>query len=426
MTEVYNSSLTTRLIDPVFEKAKFRSEYRLQPNTLYLPNLRLLNSGITSNIAGKVNGLVGMYGCIKSIQLYDGNQLLDQMLEASILNGFKNFNNPNDQNISVNRYLKGVTLGYTAEGEHDIDAGSGTLNRDGILVQTDVPFTPTTGEKSWVALNQLLPFLKSSVTLPTNVYSHLRLVINWKNASELQDMIGDGTGGRAGTLSTIENTILVADEMNDSDTKAQLMGNYEGVAYRPIEHDSVDIPAVTPPTDGTADQENNVMVKGFNGKRLNTLLMVNTPTDQSTWVDSSSNTNETSYANQGSVSQYKPQVQVRVNGSNKLARNGLTGYNKRLATLVDAYGEVNVVMNQNVPDLADGTNYIDEEDAPTGQLDYTGLRIDEDVQEIIVDFNRTGVDRNPELNQRLRLNLFGEVNKQVVMRNDGRYNVIYS
>lgn len=425
MTEVYNSNLTTRLIDPVFEKAKFRSEYRLQPNTLYLPNLRLLNSGISSSTATKVNTLVGTYGCIKSIQLYDGNQLLDQMLEASILNAFKNFNNPNDQNISVNRELKSIQLGYSVIGDNEIES-TGDLDPDGMKLETQNPTTGTSNDQSWIALNQLLPFLRSSITLPTNVYSHLRLVVNWKNASELQDMVGAEAGARAYTLSTYENTILVADEMNDSDIKNQLMGNYQGVAYRPVEHDSVNIPAIVAGTDQVVEQENNFMVKGFNGKRLNRMVMVNTPNQRDTWVNSGTSSNKQDYTNQGSVSQYKPQIQVRVNGANKLARNGFTGYNKRLGALVDAYGECNVAVNQNVPNLQEGANYIKTSDVPSGQLDYTGLRVDEDVSELIVDYTRSGVYNDPSTTQNLTLNLFGEVNKQVVMRNDGRYNVIYS
>jgi hypothetical protein len=428
MTEIYNANITTRLIDPVFDRAKFRSEYRLQGDTLYLSNLRLLNAGITSGTTTDLNGLLGTYGCIKSIALYDGNQLLDQLLEASVYNAWKNVNNSNDANLSVNRFLKGNDLGYVATGNQTVDAGDTNsprrLDSDDVKVSVQSSDNDETN-RAWVSLQEMLPFLRASISLPTNVYSKLRLVVTWKNANELKDVVGTTAGARAFVLSTVEGTVLVADEMNNSQTKEQLMNNYQGVAYRPIEHDSVDLPAVAPATDSTSEQANNNMVKGFNGKRLNTLLCVNTSTDASVIADSGTSTNK-GYANQGSQSLYKPEVQVRVNGANKLARNGLVGYNRRLATLVDAYGEVNVVANQNVPTLADGSNYIDVDDIPDGQLDYTGLRVDDYIEELIVDVTRTGVDTNPALNQRVRLNLFGEVNKQVVMRNDGRYNVIYS
>tara|TARA_R100000951_G_scaffold31351_2_gene26877 strand:+ start:7716 stop:9011 length:1296 start_codon:yes stop_codon:yes gene_type:complete len=430
MTEIYNSSITTRLIDPVFDKAKFRSEFRLQPETVYLSNLRLLNTGIDSGTTTDLNGLLGTYGCIKSIQLYDGNQLLDQLLQASVYNAWKSANNTNDANLSVNRFLKGNDLGYVVAGNTEVDSAvtpmPRPLKQDTVKVETQSYDNDETN-KGWISLQDMLPFLRASIALPTNIYTHLRLVINWKSASELKDVVGSTTGARAFALSTYENTVLVADEMNASDTREQLMMNYAGVAYRPIEHDSVSIPPITGiAQDGTSAQETSNMVKGFNGKKLNTLLLVNTPAEQSTWVDSGTDSNKTSYANQGSKSLYQPQVQVRVNGANKLARNGLTGYNRRLGALVDAYGEVNLVVNQNVPKLADGSNYIDVDEIPDGQLDYTGLRVDDFIEELIVDVNRTGVDTNADLNQRVTLNLFGEVNKQVVMRKDGRYNIVYS
>ena len=176
MAELYNSSITTRLIDPVFERAKFRSEFRLNPDTCYLSSLRLLNCGIFSTPAQKLNGLVGSYGCIKSIQLYDGNQLLDQLLEASIYNGWKNVNHDNDTNLSLNRYTVSNDLGYVASGNQDVQT-DGSYPKDDIKVRTQAP-NNTTDNKSWLALNDCLPFLRAALTLPTNVYRSLRLVIN--------------------------------------------------------------------------------------------------------------------------------------------------------------------------------------------------------------------------------------------------------
>ena len=224
------------------------------------------------------------------------------------------------------------------------------------------------------------------------------------------------------TLSTYEECVLVADEFNPSETRDKIMGNYNGVSYRPVEHDSVDLPAITGVT-GTKAQSNSNMVKGFNGKMLHKLLMVQTPTDSSTWVSGNANLG---YADQGSKSLYKSNYQVRVNGANKLTRTGWSGHNQRLGELVDTYGEVNVLMGQNETFLAEGNNYIDNGASIMGQLDYTGLDIQERVDELIVEVDRTGVEGDDSLNQRIRLNLFGEVDKQVVMRTDGRYNVIYS
>lgn len=420
MTELYNSNITTRLIDPVFDKAKFRSEFRLHPDTAYLTNLRLLNVGVQSSPAQELNPLVGSQGCIKSIQLYDGNQLLDQLLEASIYNGFKSFMNPNDKNLSVNRDLNNNGLGYVVTGNQTQDATSGKASRDSLKVTTqNAP--ADTDSKAWVSVADMLPFLRSSLYLPTNIYRSLRLVINWKNANELKDMVADD---RTHTLSTYEDTILVADEMNPSDSRNAVMNNYNGVVYRPVEHDSVDLPPITGiATNGTKAQSNSNMVKGFNGKNLHDLLLVQTPTDDSTYTSGNASTG---YANQGSQSLYKSKYQIRVNGSNKLSRDGWSGHNQRLGQLVDTFGECNIIVGQNQTFLADGNNYIDNGTTLMGQLDYTGFEVQEKVDELIVEVDRTGIDGNTSLNQRVRLNMFGTTQKEVVMRNDGRYNVIYS
>lgn len=420
MTELYNSSITTRLIDPHFQKAKFRSEYRLNSDTAYLTNLRLLSVGVKSTPAQALNPLTGSQGCIKSIQLYDGNQLLDQLLEASIYNGFKSFMNPNDKNLSVNRDLNNNGLGYVASGLQQQDASTGEAERDDLKVRTQNE-PADTDSKAWVSVAEMLPFLRSSLYLPTNVYRNLRLVVNWKNANELKDMVADD---RTHTLDTYEDVVLVADEMNPSDSRDAVMNNYNGVVYRPVEHDSVDLPAITGiATNGTKAQSNSNMVKGFNGKMLHDLLLVQTPTDSSTYTSGNANT---AYANQGSQSLYKSKYQVRVNGANKLSRDGWEGHNQRLGQLVDTFGECNVIMGQNQTFLADGNNYIDNGTTLMGQLDYTGLEVQEKIEELIVDVDRTGVDGNAALNQRIRLNMFGTTQKEVVMRNDGRYNVIYS
>ena len=80
----YNASLKTHLVDPIYDTSKFQTEFRLQGDTVYLSNMRLLDVGCTVDSAVAYNALAGAYSVIKSIHLYDGNQLLDQLLEANI------------------------------------------------------------------------------------------------------------------------------------------------------------------------------------------------------------------------------------------------------------------------------------------------------------------------------------------------------
>lgn len=419
MANLYNSNITTRIIDAVFEKKLFRSEYRLQADTLYLANFRLAGLGVESTPAQALNGLLGQLSCIKSIQLYDGNQLLSQQNQASIYNAFKALRHDNDENISLNQTLSRNDLGYVTTGNQEYDATTGYSERDDVKITSQEQYN-NSANKAWFSLGDLLPFLKSSFYVPTNVYKRLRLVINWKSASELKDVVAED---RTSTLSTYENVTLVVDEMNMSDQRESMMKSYEGLVWSEVEVDSVDIPAVTGITaDSVKPQANSFLVNGFNGKKLQRVLMVQTPTDSATWVNGNANS---TFSNQGSKALHDAKYQVRVNGSNKIPRANWEGGNRRLGHLVDAYGEMNTIIGQNVTYLKEGANYIEDVDT-LGQLDYTGLVVDENISELVVNVDRTGVDGNVDLNQRIRLNLFGEVQKAVVMRDNETYNVIYT
>jgi len=419
MANLYNSNITTRIIDAVFEKKLFRSEYRLQPDTLYLANFRLAGLGVQSTPAQSLNGLLGQLACIKSIQLYDGNQLLSQQNQASIYNAFKALRHDNDENISLNQPLSRNDLGYVTTGNQQYDAATGYSEHDDVKITSQETYNDT-DNKAWFSLGDLLPFLKSSFYVPTNVYKRLRLVVNWKSAAELKDVVA---ADRTHTLSTYDNVTLVVDEMNMSDQREAMMKSYEGLVWSEVEQDSVDLPEITGiAADSIKAQANSFLVNGFNGKKLQKLLMVQTPTDSSTWVTGNANS---TFSNQGSKALHDAKYQVRVNGSNKIPRANWEGGNRRLGHLVDAYGEMNTIIGQNVTYLKEGANYIEDADT-IGQLDYTGLVVDENVSELVVNVDRTGVDGNTSLNQRIRLNLFGEVQKAVVMRDNETYNVIYT
>jgi len=131
---IYSSEITTRLIDAVFDKSGFRSEYRLMNDTVYLASMRLLNVGFSSSATNGYNKLLGALGCIESIQLFSGNELLDQILQASILNGLRSANTNNNDNLSLNRYLKHSRLGYLAQGDQSYDSISGGQELDDIKV----------------------------------------------------------------------------------------------------------------------------------------------------------------------------------------------------------------------------------------------------------------------------------------------------
>ena len=415
---LYGANLTTRYIDPVFERSSLRAEFRLQPDTLYLSNLRLLGVGADCSVFSSYNKLVGALASIASIQLYDGNQLLDQVLQATILNAFRNQLHDNDSNISVNRYLSQTGLGFLASG---VDGAGG-----GVKVREQNALPNNENQQAWVSLKAMFPFLSSSLVLPTNVYKKPRLVINYSSQTDLQTSLFTRNETNPATFDNLTGMVLVADEMNAGDMKDAMMSNYDGVRYSPIEHDSVIIPAITGLADTAAGDEKketrSFNVNGFNNKYLKRLVLVNTATDKTTWQISGANT---LYTNQGSLSFFKPRVQLRVNGSDLLPREGFIGHNRRLAQLTDAWGTQNLVNGGQFTSIEGAADVIEAPLDRCGSVDYTGVKVEREVSELIVDVERSGVFGNEVLNQAVRLNMFGEVAKAVVMKPDGGYQVVY-
>lgn len=428
MSSSYNSGIKTNIIDPVFDRSNFRSEYRLNADSVYLSNMRLVNMGIGDNGApSNLNPLLGCF-CIDTIQLLDGNQLLDQVLDASILQGFRNYNKKNDENISVENDLIKNNMGFVMDGETEWNDSSVPykVKQNSLKISMENGPDDTGSDLQntvWLNLKSLLPFLSSSLIVPGDVFKNLRLVINWKSPQQLKNLVKL----QGGTYNTLTETALIVDELLPSDARTVAMKNYRGVVYKPIEADKVNMPEVTPSIDSTKLQENRFLINGFNNKTVERLLLVQTPTDENTWTNSG---NLLGAGNQGSTSQLNKSVQIRVNGANKIPRTGITNKNQALRKLTETWGECNLPTGGNfvyVPDLVNNnTSGSDETRNLMGQLDYTGCEVREMVRELVIEFNRVGVHNNDKLNQRLELNIFGEVTKSVsVDTNTKKYVVSY-
>ena len=431
------SNVESRIFDPVFDKAG-RVEFRLPPDTAFLSDLRLIDVGIRSTSAtDSPNPLLGIMAGIRRIQLLDGSTLLDQINVATIYNAFRNAGQVNDSNLSMNRFLKSVRNGYVFQGNFNINAGN-QFDVGPPLIKEQNPQTFTANainqKRAWISLKDMLPFLRSSLVLPTSVFTQLRVVVEYNSASEMTFLTTDSSA----TKSVINDALLLAEEVQDGDMKDALMREYKGVVFRPIEHEQVVAPAITGLANvagqAVKEQQNSYLLTGANGKKLIKVAVVQTPTDSSTWLNAGGvATAVKANANVGSVCQFQTQVQFDVNGVAKLPSAGMRGSgtgscgNRRLAYLNDSWGLFNILPSQNNVGMSvHRTQQFLENPDLVGQQDYIGVMIDENISELKLHYNRSGVVGNDNLNQQLFLNCFYEVEKAVVLNQDGTYNVIYT
>jgi len=370
-----------------------------------------------------LNPLTGNF-CIESIQLMDGGTLLDQVLEASILQGFRNYKKTNDENTSIQNNLTKNNLGFVLSGVTTFDGQTPKLpNRNTLKMDAENGPSEVGSEladTSWLSLKELLPFLSSSLYVPTDVFKNLKIVINWKNPSQLKNLVKTQNQN----YSTLEETALVVDEVSEGEAKNKMMSSYQGVSFKAIESDRVVVPSITGiPADGTKEQQNRFLTNAFNNKSVERMVVVQTPTE-----DFVTGNDLKGAGNQASQAQFRSSFQLRINGANHLSRDGLTRKNQRLATLTQSWGECNLIP---------GSNNVYNEDLVTnnvaqgkeaqnlmGQFDYIACNVNKSIQEMVVEYNRTGVDGNADLNQQLLLNIFCEVNKAVSVENK-KYTVSY-
>tara|TARA_R110000850_G_scaffold107542_2_gene219270 strand:- start:576 stop:1898 length:1323 start_codon:yes stop_codon:yes gene_type:complete len=432
---------TTRIIDPVFDRAGFRAEFRLPPGNVYMSNMRLLNIGITSSLDDSYNNLVGALSVIRSIAIFDGSQLLDQINIADLVLAFKSANRRNDENISQYRQLQLVGTGYVASGQYTM-TGS-VFDNDDIKVRKQTGYSNNVGKNAWISLRELLDFCRSSMIIPTSTFKQLRVVVDYHQSAFINK---NCVLKNNGTTSSTASALLVVDEVNDGEAKDSMMSGYEGVVFRPLETDSVVVPSVSGVADNAASSQiektHSFLVNGFNNKRLSKIAVFQQPTDAGTWQSGTGNVGFMGFA---SKAQWRSSLQVRINGSNVLPGAGIQGTssgiaptaadpgvsvqggsraNRTLRKLTETWGSFNVVPCMNWCGSTQRTDLTQVQGM--GDLDIFGLRIEENVNEFQLQYSRFGLFDNQTQNQQLNLVIIGEVEKAVVMNRDGTYNVVYS
>ena len=426
-----SNQVKTTILDPVYNRSNQRCEFRLPNDAKVLSNMRLGNIGASANATGTTyNGISGGLGVIQSIHLMDSkNTVLDQLLEAPIFNSFKNFNKTNQEQKDRNPNLHKNNMAMFYGGISTSAAGNPgpkitlyDVNSPSRAVST----YDTTTARSWVSVADMLPLLRQMLVLDTVVLRDLKLVIEWSTNPD--NYIIDTTKGPFATV----QPILIYDEIIGGGP------SFENVEYTSIEHDRVKLQgSIVSSTDLTKVQPLNARISGYNNKTIKRLLVVKSPLLQSTFQTTNVNHR---YSNTSSVSCFKEQLQLRVNGSNVFAGNGLTSENERLAMLNDVWG------NCSCYNFGNGSAYLDADatdrnvDIDVGnniisELDYYGIRVNSEISDLQLRFQRTvvyvenvgssDITDTAGVNQDLNINLFAEVNKALISDGNGGYLVQY-
>lgn len=420
----HTSGISTSLIDSVYDRANFRTEFRFTQDKVYLSNMRLIDVGVVSDDATgrSYNKLVGSYGVIKQMTLLDGNETLSSMQDFNRYSAFKSYVKKNDSNNSVNTYLQKNNMGYVLEG---VDTTTERTKLEYLEDAGEITNNANTTALGWLSLRDCIPFLNASAYVPTNVFKDLRLVIEYdtKDSSFALNTVAN--------YSTAE-PLLVCEEMVNSSVAMQMMKDYKGMQWTDIETDRMFLNAVSDITVGSPNtkQTETFLIGGYNNKRLGKVVLCNIPTVLATYKTGDF---YDSFSNMGSMGMLQQSVQVLMNGSN-LFPVPVDTANKRLAMLCDNYGDctqplgygglIDPSLNDIVLNSAQVLNSTDYMVFSLG-----GAR----VQELQLEYSRVGQlvtgsanQQAERFNQPLVLQTFAEVEKVLTLGAGGNYIVGYA
>lgn len=408
---VFNMEIKSEYLDTT-QHSNNRSEFRLPADRLYLSDMKVLNVGCRStDVANQYNFLVGSYGVISKISLLDGSVVIDEVPKFNIVAGFKNKNHKNWENKDLRKELSRHNLGYSYQ-------GTATDSVEISKIQHFQPYDEnlTNNEETtpvgYLALREVFGFLKNSQYVSTTMMKKLRVVIEYESSADVKQ-----AGNVAGVKNQVQPTLSAVYVDNEEEHQAYLKG-FKGVEYMSLETDQVQLPenAVLIPG-GTADQEKNFRVRGFDKKFVGRVFMTkNAP-------KGNLNVSE-KYKRLGSEAQFKEHTNVVVNGKNLFTEEGITKPNQRLGLLHQTWGTMNTVVGENIPDFTDSVNSVEDNEDIVSHYDVLGFDLSRRVADLQINYKRTSCQGQAKTEMPLQMNVFGEVMKQVAPSN-GSYVVQY-
>jgi len=413
----FYQNIKSVIVDAQFNQSLQRSEFRLDlPNTLYSSDLRIHGLGAVVNPVTEATGvrynlLSGAHGIVRSMTLYSGSIVLDQIVSFADWAGFMSYKHTNNQNIDGKTLAK-AGLGFLYnKGLPSATVAQPALIKEscpdmGLQLGQDALNTPT----GMVSLKSIFPLLGQMPFLHTSMLPQLRVVIEYNNPKQVPYISLPSPLGN-NTVTATTQPILCADVIMNTKFADEYLSKFTSVIWSAIELDSVVVPR-----DSTGGKQR---LQGFTNKFLTSLTIQKKPVEQGSSL----------YLNTGSQFVFQERCQLIINGSALQAEDGCARPSQRLQQLTDVWGVFNAH-----PCAANGAvykvaNVIDNAVQRVSKLDYYAAQINQRVTSLDVDFARRDVIieefDTDQYNQKLVLNCWGSVKKAIVKGKNNTFSVIY-
>ena len=424
-------STITRVLDPIIDVTNNRVTWHLPNNTILGSDIKMLNIGaIVDANARRYNRFAGGLSLIKNIYLTSNGVTVDQLLDANTWTAFTESQKTHSEAMSLSRTLIGNILGL-----HVGDGGKlgGAPDQTGKLINTEL----ATSAKCMIDVSQLLPFLKASSMVPTTIFTNLRLTIEYD-----MSMIHVAGGRQDGTLTAMSTPFLVVEEMLDMDFIAKATADYRGLGFTCLERDQMFVntnSSDNSDTDFTTDNKANSVSlesRAFQNKYVSRIVCAVKSLDVRAYLtEEGGQAVAAGGGGLGSVALLNPKFNVVVNGSNKVAGQGLVGATEIAGRLIDTWGA------SSTPTLAYTTSPFQDTEMYfnpqryVGYMGWMGLSINDAVQSLYINLDYTAQFPTDEgtatealwsrLNSDYNLLCFAECRKSIVVRPDKSFMISY-
>lgn len=417
----YTSGIKSQLIDPIINVGQNRVEYRLNPDTLYSSDIKLLNFGIFHN-GTFLNTLAGAWGAVKNIMLLDNGVTLDQLLDANNYMAFNAYNQSCENARNLHRYTRANWVGQV-------------LDKDQLLGNNapqpqQVNATAVASPQNFLSLRDALPMLRNMDYLPTKIFRSLRVVVEYEtDVKRLVETLNVA-------VENLPQPLLRVDEIVNPQAVDELTRAFKGVAFNCYERDVVGLPhtaAGVASTTGTANSH-SALVKGFDNKYIGRMwagLYVSADAD----VNLGGANVATFGGTLAPVRAVDTRWQVVVNGANKLVGSGVQKSNEILGLLVDTYGEcVPPVGSTQTGLVAKDSMVRSDNQYSFGRCGWFACPVEEYISQLQIDLNWVnkvnedsgGAPTLSKYNTPYTLYVWAETRKSLAVRSDGSYEIGYN
>jgi len=407
----------TEYIDPVAYIQNQRCRFELDGSKLaYLPNMRLLDLGCSSNVATAYSRGLGVVSLIKNIRLLDARTELSALRTVAPYMFFKSSNHTNSENKSVKSWLHRNNMGH--------ETRATDANQAHIYLSGNAGATVADSKSGIIRLDEMLPFLKEVGSLPTSIFKNLVLEIEF-NADPLNQILLK-TDSQINTL----RPVLAVDYIDNQNAVEPLTAllSENGVRWLEVETDNGSMPAVDVSgyaADDVVNSTFNINSLAFLDKTVERVLITKQLLDKAQTLNG---VNVLAYGIASSVANLQQALQIRLNGRNILPGfKGVKGDNARLGLMCDTWGSM---------DMLPGTNFYQWDQAgallaegkSSGQQDFFGMLLGAKVANLQIQIEReTNADTSvtKPTNSAQTVNIYGEVHKALTIRPDGSYRIQY-